>query len=156
MFGRNITQTLLVLLIIPAIITCPGYGHVILDAPNGAETLSAGNTYSVTWHVQISHTMENWDLWYSTTGDTGPWIDLIMDLPAEDTSVDSIHTFDWTIPAVYSDFSRVRVRMDVSPSSTQGPWYDISDMNFTIIPEPTTSVLLAFGVIAVLMGRQKK
>jgi hypothetical protein len=147
---------MLVAVIVPAMMTGAARGHVILALPNGGETLTASNVYSVTWHVQITHTVENWDLWYSTSGDSGSWIDLALDLPTGDTTVGSVHTYDWTIPDAYTNQARVRVRMDVVAGSPSGPWYDISDADFTIIPEPASVSLLAVGAIGLLIRRRSK
>ena len=104
--------------------------HVALDEPNGGEGLEAGSTFTITWHVIIQHDLQNWDLWYSTTGANGPWIAIAMDLPAGDPSGGSVHTYEWTIPDAVTDRARVRVRQDNSGTD----YYDISDGNFAIVP----------------------
>jgi hypothetical protein len=106
----------------------PAPGHVILDAPNGGEVLQVGSVFTVTWHIQIAHSLQNWDLWYSTTGSGGPWITIVMDLPPGDPSAGSVHTYDWTVPNTPSEQVRVRVRMDNAGTD----YYDISNANLTI------------------------
>ncbi|MFQ5807045.1 MAG: hypothetical protein ACE5I3_11415 [Phycisphaerae bacterium] len=106
--------------------------HVILDVPNGGEVLEVGSTFTITWHVQIQHNTQNWDLWYSATGPNGPWLEIAMDLPVGDPSGGSVHTYDWTLPNTVTDQARVRVRMDNSATD----YYDISNADFSIVPAP--------------------
>ncbi len=106
--------------------------HVALDEPNGGELLEVGSTFTITWHVVIQHNLQNWDLWYSTTGPNGPWIAIAMDLPMGDPSVGSVHTYEWTIPDAVTNRARVRVRMDNSATD----YFDISNANFSIVPAP--------------------
>ena len=107
--------------------------HVHLHEPNGGEEFEAGSVVTVRWEIQVSHNTENWDLWYSTTGDAGPWIPIAMNLPAGDISEGAIHTFAWAVPNTLSTQCRVRVRQDNSGTD----WEDISDANFSIVPAPT-------------------
>ena len=119
----------LVAVLLPVFMT-PARAHVVLDAPNGGEVLEVGSVYTVTWHIMIAHTAQNWDLWYSTTGSGGPWTPIHMDLPPGSGRVDSVHTHDWIIPAeAVSDQVRVRVRMD----NTGTDYEDISDGSFTVM-----------------------
>ena len=138
-------------LVICTCLLMPGsaFGHVILDAPNGGEVLTANSVFSIEWHVQIQHSTQNWDLWYSTTAG-GPWIEIAMDLGAGDLTSGSIHTFDWLVPDVLTDEARVQVRMD----NTTTDYYDASDGYFTITPEPTTLSLLIVGAFGVLRRRK--
>jgi len=110
--------------------------HVTLDAPNGGETLVVGSTYTVQWHIVISHTLLNWDLWYSTTGSGGPWITMAQNLPPGSGAVGSVHTYEWTIPDAPSDNVFVRVRMD----NTATDYFDVSNAPLSIVtltaPEP--------------------
>lgn len=110
------------------------FGHVGLDKPNGGEVLNAGDTFTTEWQVLISHALQNWDLWYSTVGSTGPWIVIANDLPAGSGLVGSVHTFDWTIPDTPSTNVYVRVRMD----NTGTDYYDTSDAALTIIGTAAT------------------
>ncbi len=114
----------------------PAAGHVILDKPNGGESLGAGSVFTIEWHIQIPHTLLNWDLWYSTTGVDGPWIIIAMNLPPGDPAGGSIHTYDWTVPDDLSDQVRVRVRMDNNGMDYE----DISTGNLTIGPGPVPTV----------------
>ena len=74
--------------------------HVSLDRPNGGEVLEVGSVFTITWHIAIAHNLQNWDLWYSTTGSTGLWTTLVMNLPVGSGQVGTVHSYDWTIPSV--------------------------------------------------------
>ncbi len=87
--------------------------HVTLQAPNGGEVLPGGSTFTVQWTIDISHNLQNWDLWYSTTGASGPWIPIAVDLAPGSGAVGSAHSFDWVVPDTPSAQVRVRVRMRV-------------------------------------------
>lgn len=120
--------------------------HVKLDNPNGGERLQIGSVFTIRWHIQINHNLQNWDLWYSTTGANGPWIPIVMDLPA------SARSYQWnvqTVPAKFSSRVRVRVRMDNSGQDYE----DISDGDLTIVPSltaTTQTVSLSKGGVQVL------
>ena len=103
-------------------------GHVTLSDPDGGETLEVGSNFTIRWSVGIPHDIQNWDLWYSTTGAGGPWIDIAVDLPPGNPNPGSIHTFNWTIPDNPSSQIRVRVRQDNSGADYE----DISNANLTI------------------------
>lgn len=108
----------------------PASAHVVLDLPNGEEELVVGSIYTIQWHIAIAHNLQNWDLWYSTKGPTGPWIPIAMNLPPGSGAVGSAHTYDWVIPDTPSNQVRVRVRMDNSGTD----YDDISNNNLSIIP----------------------
>ncbi len=107
--------------------------HVLLLGPNGGQQIQAGTTVIVSWEILASHDTQNWDLWYSTTGDNGPWIPIALNLPAGVIAEGTVHTHQWTIPATPSSQCRVRVRQDNSGTD----WEDISDSDFTIAPATT-------------------
>ena len=48
--------------------------HPRLELPNGGETLEVGSEYDIEWQIIIQHEAENWDLYYSTSGESGTWI----------------------------------------------------------------------------------
>lgn len=104
-------------------------GHVRLNYPNGGEVLVSGDVCTIEWVVLIGHDTLNWDLWYSTTGPDGPWIDVAMDLPPGDISSGSVHHYDWTVPETPSETVRVRVRQD---NDRAIDYYDYSDGDLTI------------------------
>ena len=117
------------------------FGHIHLDAPDGGEILTAGSTYSIEWHVLLQHSTQNWDLWYSTTGPDGPWLEIATDLPPGDITPSSPHSYDWLVPSVYTTEARVRVGQD----NIGTDYFDISNHNFTIVPEPSTLSLIVIG-----------
>ena len=110
----------------------PVAAHVRLVSPNGGESLVAGSIVTITWTVQIRHSLQNWDLWYSATGPTGPWIVIEMNLPPGSGLPGSIHEYEWVVPAVMTDQGRIRVRMDNVGTNYE----DISDGNFSIVACP--------------------
>jgi len=100
----------------------PASAHVTLDAPNGGETLDPGSVFTIVWHDTITHGPANYDLWYSTTGENGPWIEIIADLTPPGNN------YDWAVPNTPSAQVRVRVTQD-----NEGPDYDdVSDADLTI------------------------
>ncbi|MFT5052810.1 MAG: hypothetical protein ACI8QZ_004248 [Chlamydiales bacterium] len=116
--------------------------HVSLLLPNGGEVLQVGETYQVRWTVDIAHNLQNWDLWYSTTG-AAPWTALATDLPPGSGAVGSIHTYDWTVPDDPSATVRVRVRME----NTGTNYLDISDEDLTInAVAPTIPTMSEWGL----------
>lgn len=130
-FTKNVSRNRWLSLVLVLAATGIAQGHVILDSPNGGEELAAGTKFTIIWHVQISHlSMTDWDLRYSITGDSGPWAVIALDLPAGDKTAGSVHTYEWTVPAVTTSQARVKVVMDGTP------YNDISDADFSIVPEP--------------------
>lgn len=120
---------LLVALVSMLQLATPAKAHVTLLEPNGGEVLEVGSNYTIRWTVAIPHDLQNWDLWYSSTGAGGPWTVVAMNLPGGDPNLGSIHTYDWTVPDNQSNQIRVRVRMDNSGVDYE----DISDADFTIV-----------------------
>ena len=110
----------------------PASGHVTLLDPNGGEVLEVGSVFEIRWQINIAHNLQNWDLWYSTTGAGGPWITIAMNLPPGSGAVGSIHTYDWTVPDDPSVQVRVRVRMDNSATD----YFDISNADLSIVSVP--------------------
>ena len=125
-------RSLLIAAVLLASSATTARAHVSLDDPNGGEVLEVGSVFTVRWHILIAHNLQNWDLWYSTTGSTGPWTTIVMNLPAGSGAVGSVHTYDWTVPDVVDDTVWVRVRMDNSGTD----YYDVSNAPFSIVPAP--------------------
>ena len=109
----------------------PAPAHITVDAPAGFEQLQVGSVFTITWHIYVSHELIDWDIWYSTTSNLGPWIPIADNLPPGDSSIDSIHTYNWTIPDAVSQFAWVRVRMD--NVDADGDYYDWNDLPFSIV-----------------------
>ena len=75
------TRGFLLIPVFSLLLASSASGHVILDDPNGGEELEVGSVFTIKWRIQISHNLQNWDLWYSTTGSGGPWTPLATNLP---------------------------------------------------------------------------
>lgn len=119
-----------------ALLSTPALAHVVLDAPNGGEAFRVGSLVTIQWHVAISHPVQNWDLWYSTTGIGGPFVSIATDLPAGSNQVGSVHTFDWKVPDTSSTDVYVRVRMDTGGTD----YYDVSDSALAIVDQAQAMV----------------
>jgi hypothetical protein len=105
--------------------------HTELDAPNGGETLQAGAVFDITWRETVAHTGTNWDLYYSTSGDGGPWIEIASDLFLPPGA--STYSYAWMVPNSPSDRVRVRVYQD----NDDADYEDVSDADLTIIAATT-------------------
>ena len=103
--------------------------HVVLDAPNGGETLNGGSIATIEWHVQISHNTNDWDLWYSSVSDQGPWEEIVSDVPKGDTTEGAVHNFQWTLPNENLPETWVRVRQDNAGMDYE----DVSDASFSVV-----------------------
>jgi PKD repeat protein len=120
------------LLFVTVLLAGPAFAHVELDAPNGGEALEAGSVYRIMWHDTVDHGPADYDLWYSTTGSGGPWIDITEDVPRGPGS------YDWTVPDTPSDQVRVRVRQDNSGVDYQ----DFSDEDLSIVAATTAETVV--------------
>lgn len=79
--------------------------HVVLDSPVGGESYDPDEMVVITWHIQVDHPQENWDLYFST--DAGAtWQELAADLPITQLS------YSWTVPNVETSQARIKVVMD--------------------------------------------
>jgi len=115
-------------------------GHVGLEAPNGGEVFEVGATVTVTWRNVRVHPTQNWDLWYSTQGLGGFFLPIVADLPPDDPSLGSVHTYEWTVPDAISSSVRIKVGQDNGGEN----YYDTSDNDFSIVP------LQSFGRLQIL------
>ena len=100
-----------------------GQAHVDLDSPNGGESLAGGSEFAIEWHNVVEHTLVNWDLWYSTESNEGPWQEIAVDL-----SAGSELSFDWTLPNINAATAWVRVRQDNEGQD----YFGISETSFSI------------------------
>ncbi|MGE3181640.1 MAG: hypothetical protein AB7N71_08420 [Phycisphaerae bacterium] len=119
--------------------------HVDLDSPNGGESFEVGSNVTVHWHVAIQHNTQNWDLWYSTTGPVGPWIEIASDLPAGNTAAGAMHAFNWTVPNDPSAVAWVRVRQDNGGED----YFDISNLPFSIVANSLVGDMNCDGLLSV-------
>ena len=110
------------------LLCCITRAHVGLDSPNGGESLTAGSSFAIDWHVEIRHNTLDWDLWYSLESSDGPWEEIALDLPPGNIDDGAPHTFDWTVPNVDDASAWLRVRQD----NAGDDYYDVSDASFSI------------------------
>ena len=144
-----ISNTLLLLIAVTGASVAKGY--VQLDSPNGGETLSAGEVFSITWQPIETCTMGDWDIWYCIAGE-GTWQPVALDLyPGDTTPTGSQLSYDWTVPNLHSEAVLMVIRQD----GIGNQWYDISDATFSIVPEPATIILLGLGSFVVLSKRRR-
>jgi len=104
------------------------HAHVALDLPNGGEELEVGSVTPILWHDVVSHGSATYDLWYSTTGPTGPWIVI-------DSGLSPSGSYDWVVPNTPSDQVRVRVQQN---NSGEDDYVDFSDSDLAIVSTSTT------------------
>ncbi len=141
---KNIRHRFLFLSLLPMLLlllVSPAMAHVQLDSPDGGNMLTEGDMVEIRWQILIQHNLDNWDLWYSVTGDEGPWIPIATDLPPGDDSEGAMHTFLWTVPGEDSDQVRVRVRQD----NLGMDYFDFSDDDLTIMPGASSDEVFADG-----------
>ena len=82
-----------------ALLTASASAHVFLNSPNGGEELPSGGVFEIEWEVAQSHETTRWELYYSTTGASGKYIPIDLDIPPGNIEQNAIHTYDWTVPA---------------------------------------------------------
>jgi len=106
------------------------HAHVELDSPNGGEMLTGGSTYMIEWRPAVAmHDTLNFDLWYSTTADVGPWTVIAMNVPPGDLSVGSLHAYAWSVPSITDSSAWARVRQD---NNVDQDYEDVSASAFSI------------------------
>lgn len=122
---RRIAGCLALLTVAPASL----FAHVELDSPIGGETFVAGSTVEIEWHPSIEHDTIDWDLWYSTVSDSGPWQVISEDLPVVSPAEGTPHLYDWLVPAIVDSTVWLRVRQD---NDQHSDFYDESN-SFSIL-----------------------
>lgn len=100
--------------------------HVGLDSPVGGETFTEGDTVNIQWHIEIQHTLKNWDLFFSPDGGV-TWEVIQLDLDP------STLNYLWEVPRVATHQGRIRIYMD-----NVGTDYQDESGNFTIETIPIT------------------
>lgn len=102
----------------------------VVTAPNGGETLVAGNAYNITWTnngsalVKIEYSTDNGSNWTTIVASTAA----------------SAGTYPWTVPSVATSQGLIRITSTANASLT-----DQSDGVFTIEATETETVLTTFG-----------
>ncbi len=126
-------------------------GEVRLLDPIGGEILRYGNVFRIEWAVLQYQPVKDWDLYYSITGPEGEWLDLALDLyPGDVSSAGCTLWYDWTIPDRHTTQASVKIVRD----GLGGTWEDISEVDFTILPEPQALALLTMGGFWQLLRRR--
>ncbi|MBL4592153.1 MAG: hypothetical protein JKY96_09365 [Phycisphaerales bacterium] len=123
--------------------------HITVLEPNSGGVYNSGEFLTIQWGIDIRHNQQNWDIWYSTESSTGSWIELAMDLEPGNTSVNSIHTYDWLLPDINAEDVWIRVRMDNAGTD----YFDVSNASFSIVPAPGP---VSFFAIASVMGLRRR
>jgi len=111
-------------------IASTSFAHIRILSPNGGEVLEVGSTYAITWKIVIPHNQLNWDVFYSTASANGPWTTVALNLAPGSPAVNSIHTYNWTIPNAVNSTAWVRVIMDNAGTD----YNDVNDAPFAIVP----------------------
>lgn len=124
--------------------------HVLLDDPNGLEVLNPGDEFTVQWHVAIQHNTFAWDLEYSTDGGAS-WKEIALALAPGDITAGAMHSFPWTVPDDPGSLVRVRVKQD----NTGQDYYDMSDADLTILPEPAGPAFVAGTLLLAALGSRR-
>lgn len=78
---------------------------VELTNPVGGEIFEPDQTVSVSWEINVSEGMLNWDLYFSSDGGI-IWESMAMDLPVEQLD------YDWVVPEVLTQDGMVKIVMD--------------------------------------------
>lgn len=94
--------------------------HVTLTNPKGGETFTPGSQVKIEWQLDIAHTQDNWDLYFSSDGGV-TWESLAADLPV------AARSYEWTVPEIETTEGRIKVIQD-----NQGLDYVSSCDNFSI------------------------
>ncbi len=103
-------------------------GHVRLDSPNGGESYRPGQVVTIVWHPLVNHGTIGWELEYSLTGPSGPWLPIDLNIPAGNIAAGSVHNYLWTVPNVIASNVWVRIHQ-VNPGTD---YYDSSNNSFEI------------------------
>lgn len=112
----------------------PAPAHVIIGSPNGGETLNGSSTSMIEWMPEVAmHDTLNFDLWYSTVGDSGPWTVIALDLPPGNLAVGSLHAYAWVVPNITDSSAWVRVRQE---NNVDQDYEDVSNGSFSITAAP--------------------
>lgn len=116
----------LILSLVIAFSVLSASAHVNLNNPIGGETYTPGDTVTIAWQIAISHTLLNWDLFWSSNGGA-TWDTIQIDIPPTGSTVGTIDTYDWVVPNTPTGQAQIWIYMDNAATDYQ----DISG-NFTI------------------------
>lgn len=111
-------------------VTPPAAAHVIINSPNGGETLTAGTTHSIAWEPAVAaHDTQRFEVFFSMASAGGPWTSIAGNVPPGDLAVGSQHTLAWTVPNVSDGSAWIRVRQE---NLADADYEDVSDASFAI------------------------
>ncbi len=96
---------------IAAFTTRSAEGHITLDEPAASIVVKSGSQVTLSSRITLSHVLESWNVSYPTTGINGSWTSIVEGLPPGNPDIDSIHTYDWTVPQLDTNEARLRVEM---------------------------------------------
>ena len=121
---------------------------VDVSAPAPEATVT-GSTALIEWTPNLlSHGVRAFYLAYTTNDLAGPWIDVCEDYHYELSS-----PYDWSIPAVTSEYAQVRVIVEDVYGARYTGYSSPFGLNTPYVPEPA-SVLA--GILAVFAFRMRK
>lgn len=111
--------------------------HVMLDSPNGNETLIAGSVFTIEYNPSEAHgDTINYELSYSLTGEPDSWVMIDDSIPVDpDNNVSGrAHFYAWTVPDSPTDTAFVRIFQN-NPGEilNENDWDDVSDAAFRIV-----------------------
>ena len=96
-------------------------------SPNGGEILTSGETYEITWYVNITKKdVETIKLLYTKNGGE-KWVKIEPAPEPEDVS------YDWTVPPVSKQKTKCQVKVVLKSASGKTMGKDTSDDYFTIL-----------------------
>lgn len=96
------------------------FAHVILDSPVGGENYDPDQIVKIRWTINVPHTQNNWDLYFSSDGGS-TWQNLALDLPVAQLY------YDWTVPEIETSQAKIKIVMD-----NEGTNYEDDSGNFLI------------------------
>ncbi len=107
--------------------------------PNGGENLQQNESYQIEWISTSS--IANIDISFSAD-------DFASDVNIITTDFVNSGNFNWNVPEIYSTALKIKVS-----NSDNSNVFDISDSNFSIIPEP---FFPAFNILYLIFNRRKQ
>lgn len=104
--------------------------HVIINSPNGGESLTGGATQLIAWEPAVApHDTQRFEVFYSTASADGPWTSIAGNVPPGNLAVGSLHTYSWTVPSIVDASAWIRVRQE---NNVDADYEDVSDGSFAI------------------------
>ncbi|MGD9634201.1 MAG: hypothetical protein AB7G28_11370 [Pirellulales bacterium] len=129
--GVALRQSLLLsLYFVTCCVARPAAAHVIINSPNGGETLTSGTSHTIEWEPAVApHDTQRFEVFYSLASADGPWTSIAPNVPPGSLAIGSLHTFSWTVPNVADVSAWIRVRQE---NLADSDYEDVSDASFAI------------------------